>query len=428
MFQKIIFSILLFVANMQTLKALVYLNSLESQSSKEETKMSFKFSAKEDFEAIQFENAETYLFFKLPQTTNAIAHQFVDANSPFLRKIGLYQKEPGLLEVRLYPSTDAAKILAALKFKFIDQKLILTLDHQIVENTAVTPFTGTKENATTTQPTVEQKPVTQILSVKNESLSKEPLSLAPVSELTLSKEQMNDLMPVDEALKNIEVKEEKTAPSVMIKNSDDEAIAQVLAKDNANKSAKSSLVSYQPYLQKLALVGAIFMGIAFAFLMIKRKKSSRLNSQKLEASLKTIASVHLGPKHKVSLLDVNGQQILVGLTADNIHFHSLPIQNLAAKYLNKPTSENFDDTFSKTSLSEASTKNRIAPPVKNVMPKELSMQTPTQQQTSGIERKKNFPKIKVSIDDDGIHELDTKDEKIKDFSRLIKEKLKNFPK
>jgi len=219
-----------------------------------------------DWKEVVLEEHGTFLQVKLPQTQIPASGEFIDGNGPFLRKLATFQlpDEDGAL--RLFVNQDAAKAKLATTAELLGDRLVITIDHKKLEQ-LIAPQA------------VKQDTATDIIG----------------------KTTVDKSSPAPSDLINAEAKPEKIAPT-----------------------ETSGVSNLAPQLTKLAgFCGIMFLAlIAAHWARARRIKRSRgsFDRQAVEpVSLKVLSSVNIGPKQRLTLVQVGDQQILLGVSSESIN-------------------------------------------------------------------------------------------------------------
>ena len=237
-----------------------------------------------DWKEVPLEEHGTFLQIKLPQTQIPASGEFIDGNGPFLRKLATFQLPGDDGALRLFINQDATKAKLATTAELLGDRLIITIDHKKLEQ-LITPQVGKQDTAA-------------------------------------------------EIIANTTVEKTSPAPSDLIG-------AEAMAKASS-KQDPAEIINLGPQLTKLAAFGAVlFLSLAGAhWARARRMKRNRgsFDRPSLEpASLRILSTVNIGPKQRLSLVQVGDQQILLGISADAINMitnvESKPRQNSFARQL-----------------------------------------------------------------------------------------------
>ena len=186
--------------------------------------------------------------------------KFYDGNSPFVRKVAAFQVAETTVGIRLFVTKDAASIMPALKSDFLGDRLTILIDHNKIATQAdKAPFKGVPSVNEVIQSTEVEKNATDPVKATSESNG--------LSEFSVSPDQLK----------------EKLIP--------------------------------------IAIFSAIMLA-GLLVLMTLRKLRMRAAGA-LEATsltMKTLASYNLAPKQKITLIEIGGEKILLGVTPDQINY------------------------------------------------------------------------------------------------------------
>lgn len=362
----------------------------------------------------------------LPGTIVPEPGKFYDLGKPYLAKIGVFQVSPSDAAIRLFSSSEynSSDLIKGLKTELLGARILITFDHRMIESSKTTEQVQAKYGP----PYITNK------------------------------------LSADDVIAKTKVRDDLPAPAEIVKST--------------NPHSTSSV---RGYLSKFAIVGAFLASLILISIGIRsslRKKTDALKNLDGAVTLKTLASMALAPRQKVSVIQVGNEKILLGLTPDSITFltslsqdqnkpvtarashQSLPqlpvdpapkqenqrISNQRPKALTGTLgfSEMMGDMEDSPSQKELPRLKKLAgndeatlrPRQEQLPAPKLDMTTP-----KGLREKSRATgnQINIAVGEDGIKEMPRRkpattpknsasppQETIDDVTRLIREKLKNF--
>lgn len=219
-----------------------------------------------DWKNIELEEHGTFLQVKLPQTLIPASGEFFDGNGPFLRKLASFQLGGDDGALRLFVNQDASKAKLASSAELLGDRIVITIDHKKLEQliTPATKSTGVESGNVASSAAIQEESGKTLTAATSASATTNP---APTS-------------------------------------SDNRTLHEQLTKG-------------------AAICAILFMSLV-ALQMFKsrrlRKKHHSRNVPHVEpVAMKVLSSISLGQKQKLTLVQVGSQQILLGLTPDNIN-------------------------------------------------------------------------------------------------------------
>jgi flagellar protein FliO/FliZ len=309
---------------------------------------------------VEIEEHGTFLQIKLPQTLIPASGEFLDGNGPFLRKLASFQVGSDDGAIRLFINQDASKAKLATSAELLGDRIVVTIDHKKLE---------------------------QLIS--------------PAQKVNPS-----EAVPV--------TSDRADTPEVVTAAQSVSTPAQ--AKINTNVTENSQLYAQ---LTKGAGICALLFICLLTVQFIKsrrgRAKNQSKNSPQIEpVTMRVLSSISLGQKQKLTLVQVGNQQILLGLTPDNISLL-----------------KNIDDTNSQTRFARALETANPNAEVRLKNPGEITsgqarktLTTPAVKSRSiGSNRGSN---INIAIGEDG--PVDLKSSKSEDdITKILRDRLRNLP-
>jgi flagellar protein FliO/FliZ len=317
----------------------------------------------------------------LPNTMVPKPGQFVEANSPYIRKFAAFQLDEQTAGLRLFVTKEAAHLVGAVTTDILENRVVVMLDHAEAEKQLLAHFDGV------------------------------PVTGGPTAEEVVQKTEVRSDVP-DPA------KTQVTARNVPAK-------AQTAATPDA-----AAAPSWSDGLQEKMVMVTIFMAVMLA-LMIGMKSWRRVMTKMPGApvqdySLKTLATHAVGPKQKLTVIQVGQEQILLGVSPDNINFlTSLKNPNDA-----QPRVAIDPALFQKQALPKEAPVRRSGPVLDDVPPRPAARP----RSTPRSELPEPGSAISYGINDQGIKNMKPSSRQqeepssVDDVTRMIRKKLRDLPK
>jgi flagellar biogenesis protein FliO len=313
-----------------------------------------------DWKNLDIEEHGTFLQVKLPNTQVPASGEFLDGSGPFLRKLASFQTGVDDGALRLFINQDAAKAKLASSAELLGDRIVITIDHKKLE---------------------------QLISPAENKVT--PALVQPVSS--------GDQQPALAAA-------EPSTP------------AQV---DNKRSTALPSQ-NLHTQLTKGAAVCALLFIVLLGAQFFKSRKARRGGTAKssdyLEpATMRVLSSISIGQKQKLTLVQVGGQQLLLGVTAESI--------NLLTSIDQRATTAQFS-----RALENANPDAEI----KLKSPAELTPATKRQPLTASTVKARSLgptkgSSINVAIGEDGPVNVRSNSKKDDDITKILRDRLRNLP-
>lgn len=315
-----------------------------------------------DWKNLELEEHGTFLQVKLPNTHVPASGEFLDGSGPFLRKLASFQTGVDDGALRLFINQDAAKAKLASSAELLGDRIVITIDHKKLE---------------------------QLIS-SNDS------KIAPAA-----------------------------AQPAVSNNAQATAASPIAAQSNASTTeAKRSteLPSQNLYTQltKGAAVCAILFIALLCAQFLRARKIRRggiaKNGDYLEpATMRVLSTIPIGQKQKLTLVQVGGQQLLLGVTSESI--------NLLTQIDSRPSVAQFSKA-----LENANPNAEIK--LKN--PAELNAPTKRQPLTASTVKPRTLgptkgSNINVAIGEDGPVNVRGNSKKDDDITKILRDRLRNLP-
>lgn len=312
------------------------------------------------WKAVEIEEHGTFLQIKLPQTLIPASGEFLDGNGPFLRKLASFQlgSEDGAL--RLFVNQDATKAKLATSAELLGDRIVVTIDHKKLEQ-LITP--GQKSFGPEAPASSNEK-----------IISSEPVATVPTKETA--------------------------------------AVASTNPNSVENRQLHAQLT------KGAAICALLFMALlGFQFFKSRRnrvKNQTKGVPQIEPVTMKVLSSITLGQKQKLTLVQVGTQQILLGLTPDNISLLT-----------------NIEDKSSNGTFARALETANPNAEVRLKSPAEISSGSARKTLTTPAVRSRTVgntrgSSINIAVGEDG--PVDMKSSKSEDdITKILRDRLRNLP-
>lgn len=362
----------------------------------------------------QFQDHGSFLQLNLPGAIVPEPGKFYDGSNPYLPKVAVFQVTPSEAGIRFFASKNAAKIKEALSAELLGNRIMITIDHLKLEAL------------------LAQAPA--------------PIELVgPPSELAQSNPT------AESVIAQTEVSTDIPAPAALFKGD---------AKTKAAAEAKlaSGGIDLRGKLISVSIFSAAMLGLLGLTWLLRpylRKKAAAKGLVSEPAfGMKTLASLPLAARQKISLIQVGDEKILLGVTPDNVTFLTAIGKSQPAQ---APQAFAAPQSFTRMLETRAeSLEMRQAPVLKKLpgndpetlgAPKaETPTKAPVQEPVKASEPKAKLQggRINLSVGEDGVKQVPTgkrsKDsakspasedsgdgqKAIDDVTRMIREKLKTL--
>jgi flagellar protein FliO/FliZ len=360
---------------------LMMMGPIDGESDQKSSIITVRYDSKPGFPKPKVEAMGSFIQVTLPNTMVPKPGQFVEANSPYIRKFAAFQLDEQTAGLRLFVTKEAAHLVGAVTTDILENRVVVMLDHAEAEKQLLAHFDGV------------------------------PVTGGPTAEEVVQKTEVRSDVP-DPA------KTQVTARNVPAK-------AQTAATPDA-----AAAPSWSDGLQEKMVMVTIFMAVMLA-LMIGMKSWRRVMTKMPGApvqdySLKTLATHAVGPKQKLTVIQVGQEQILLGVSPDNINFlTSLKNPNDA-----QPRVAIDPALFQKQALPKEAPVRRSGPVLDDVPPRPAARP----RSTPRSELPEPGSAISYGINDQGIKNMKPSSRQqeepssVDDVTRMIRKKLRDLPK
>jgi flagellar biosynthetic protein FliO len=313
-----------------------------------------------DWKNLDIEEHGTFLQVKLPNTQVPASGEFLDGSGPFLRKLASFQTGVDDGALRLFINQDAAKAKLASSAELLGDRIVITIDHKKLEQLISPP-----ENKVT------------------------PAVVQPVS----SGEQQTAL-----------TSSQPTTPTQT---------------ENRRSTALPSQNLHAQLTKGAAVCALLFIALLCAQFFKSRKArrggAAKSNDYLEPATMRVLSSISIGQKQKLTLVQVGGQQLLLGVTAESINLLT-----------------SIDQRGTATQFSRALENANPDAEIKLKSPAELTPAAKRQPLTASTVKARSLgptkgSSINVAIGEDGPVNVRSNSKKDDDITKILRDRLRNLP-
>jgi len=298
----------------------------------------------------EIQNHGAFLQLTLPGTIVPEPGKFFEGIAPYMPKIAAFQLTSSDAGIRFFINQDAAKTKDALTAEILGDRIVLTLDARRLASIPAAPAPAPMiSTATAAVPDFIERDL-----------------IGPPAPSTISADQVIARTPVREG---------GPAPSEQLKSD----TATFTGSEKAGALATGGF-DMRDKLVRVAMFSAVMLGLLLLTWLAKPYLKRRgmlkgdLTGQDM-LTMKTIATLALAPRQKISLIQVGNERLLIGISPDQITFLSAiapsaptyqnrtQAQTLAAQ--NKSTPE-LPPEFNKLLSASDTLEMRPAPVLKNL--------------------------------------------------------------
>lgn len=335
-------------------KIMTTLGLVDGESDDKGTTITVRLDKKPAWETVpELQNHGAFLQLVLPETLVPEPGKFFDGGSPFVPKIAVFQLTPSEAGIRFFLARDAAKTRAALSAALLDNRIVLTLDHQKLAS-------GLAEGRPAERPGPVAASATPAEQAATETPDEVPdyvdaIAKVESAESVIARTQIDhELPPPAEVLKaeapvsaavassggaaspaaktsvaEAEVKSASAAPKPGVSKvaaGRGPAAAVPLAPVEADGSLKRLGANAGIDLREKLVQVTLFFGAMFGLLLLSFAMRSTLRRRTRAATgeqpidMKMLASLPLAARQKLSLVQVGDERILIGVTPESVTF------------------------------------------------------------------------------------------------------------
>lgn len=324
-----------------------------------------------EWKDVVIEEHGTFLQIKMANTMIPASGEFIDGNGPFLKKIATFQlpNEDGAL--RFFINQDAAKAKLATTAELLGNRLIITIDHTKLE----------------------------------QLISAQPAKAANVT--------ASEIVAKTQVEKNI------PAPGDLIAGSPTDPAKSPDAPLAATGELRAQLTKAAAFFAILLLAL-----IASQVVKAKRRKAGNFSSARglsQPTALKILSSIAVGPKQKVTLIQVGYQEILIGIGPESINL-------LSVLATNTPTNNFARHLESANANTDIRLKSPAEPTPSSPQRRPMTAATVRTQAPTSKPTSVTGNRINVGVGDDGAKNMNPPmSQKNDDITRILRDRLRNIP-
>ena len=385
------------------------LGAIDTEVENDSTLITVRLSAQPAWKDLSLEDHGTFLQIKFPATVIPNSGEFLDGNGPYLKKIATFQLSGDDGAIRLFINQDAAKAKLATTAELLGERVVITIDHKKLEQ-LIQPSREDIKSVSTTADGIIQKTV-----VKNDQPEPSAIVSKSVDEKGSSK---------------VSVAEERPGAEVAALNLKDKLVAAA------------------------GFCAAMFVLLLFAhwWRLKRNRKGSFKESNRMDpAAMRILGHLNISSKQRLSLVQVGHQQILIGVSPEQISFLTKvepePRPNGPANHKPQSTGPNRGSFGQHLLNSDPNAEVKLKPidptlprparkPSEQASPQardpQKSRPAPSELPNPGQRRNQ----LRVKISDDGIEDMGGAgsaresaggEKSYDDITRIIRDRLKNLP-
>lgn len=373
-------------------KGLLALGKIETEVENDLTLITAKLNKLPTWKTLEIEDHGTFIQIKMPGTTIESSGEFFDGTGPYLKKIASFQVGENDGALRLFLNQDAAKAKLATTAELLGERIVITIDHKKLEQ-LITPSSA-KEAASNV--------ASNMNSAKSDDVKSTPAS-----------------SPSDSAA---------AAPTVVGATQVQTPVVEVSAgPDSLNLKDKLMTAAAFCAAMLLFLLGSTL----YRNKRIKGLKAAKLFDSVEPAPMKVLSNLSVSGRQRLSLVQVGSQQILIGISPDNISF----LTEVTPKARQQSAQQSFSnhllhsDPNAEVKLKQAD--------VGAQRPSRKPSDAATAQRPN-VTAKQIQPtnRVNVRVGDDGVSDLRSRgvkndrgsaDQPFDDITKIIRDRLKNLP-
>ncbi|HYX39257.1 MAG TPA: flagellar biosynthetic protein FliO [Oligoflexus sp.] len=368
---------------------LMTMGPIDGESDQKASIITVRYDSKPGFPKPKVEAMGSFIQVTLPSTMVPKPGQFIEANSPYIRKFAAFQLDEQTAGLRMFVTKEASHLVGAVTTDILENRVVIMLDHVEAEKQLLAHFDGV------------------------------PVTGGPTAEEVVKKTEVRSDIP-DPAKTQVAPKE-------------------AAAKAQVAPATAPETPAWSDGLQdKLVLVTG-FLAVML-MLLIGMKSWRRMMTKKWpgapveDYSLKTLATHAVGPKQKLTVVQVGQEQILLGVSPDNINF--LTSLKKPSETQAQPRVAIDPAMFQKQALPKEAQVRRSGPVLDDVSPRPA----PRQRATPRSELPEPGSAISYGISDQGIKNMKSQNRasseprasdepsSVDDVTRMIRKRLRDLPK
>ena len=398
---KVLSILLLLLAGQTAFAGVEAIQKISGESSESNSMISVVFDQTIDAKNLKIEAHGSFIQVSISDSIVSEPGKFYDGNSPLVRKIAAFQIAETTVGIRLFVTQEASRVLPAVSTDFLGDRLSILIDHAKVSTKAdKPPFRGVPS--------------------------------------------------LNEVIENTKVESNATDPAKPV----------MVGADSHTDQDKGFGLSVEQLKEKLIPL-AIFSAIMLAGLLVlaSLRRIRQGAAKALDAhpvTMKTLASYNLAPKQKLTLIEVSGEKILLGVTPDQINYLTSIKAGEKPQSYGSRSRQILNHVASQVESRQSSTGTAARQDLVSPKSEKDSRQQPKLPKSTGADRKQEpvqsdrttatkGRRISYAVGDDGINPVNTsrkqskppvqnqedtfeEPKSIEDVTNLIRRKLQDLPK
>ncbi|MBC7533140.1 MAG: flagellar biosynthetic protein FliO [Oligoflexus sp.] len=404
---------------------LLTLGPIDGESDAKSSVITMRYDTKPGFTKPVVEAHGSFLQVILPHTMVLKPGVFVEANSPYIRKFAAFQLDEDTAALRMFVTKEAENIVGAATVDILENRVLVVIDHEKAEKALLANFSGVPVKGSpdkVVKATEVRTDIPDPIALMSKTQIEGP-SIGPALPLQ---------MPAAAAISSVAAAStsELTASKV--------DVAEV-SKDKAKAAVAGTTEAAEPRwadtMESKLVAVTVFVALMLV-LLIALKSWRRVAVKTLtpgaDFSIKTLATHALGPKQRISVIQVGQEQILLGVSPDGINF----LTSLKQQTADTPRMQLDPSMYQKTLSSNPKRPNREISGVEPLQ-KSRSPETRAEPRASEarLDRADAGSSIRYGVGDSGIKNFKESgsssgrdQESLEDVTRMIRKKLKDLPK
>jgi flagellar protein FliO/FliZ len=407
---------------------LMTLGPIDGESDQKSSVITLRYDSKPGFQKPLVEAHGSFLQIVLPNTLVLKPGVFQDANSPYIRKFAPFQLDEDTAALRLFVTKEAENLAPAVSVDILENRVLIIVDHEKAEKAIGPAFNGVPVRG---GPSPEE--VVKQVAVRSDI--PDPISLMANPKTLEPSAPDRAPLPSPALLGEAAVAQSAPGSASALRT----PLATPMKAEAQAAGSEASPPRWADSIETKLIAVAIFCALMIG-LLIALKSWRRVATKALppgaDFSLRTLASHALGPKQKITVIQVGQEQILLGVSPEGISF----LTSL------RPQTENpsmgrmpLDPSLYQKTLSP-SPKRAPLREAEEALPRPSTISRSANRQTRDMEPRTSGAEpgssIRYGVGDEGIKNLKSKtasapsanDESLEDVTRLIRKKLKDLPK
>ncbi|MBC7658655.1 MAG: flagellar biosynthetic protein FliO [Chitinophagaceae bacterium] len=374
------------------------LGPIDAESDQKASVITMRYDTKPAFTKPVAEAHGSFIQVVLPHTMVLKPGVFVEAKSPYIRKFTVIQLDEDTAALRLFVTKEAEHLVGAVTVDILENRVLVIMDHERAEKELLANFNGVPVQG---GPSPEQV-------VKGTEVRKDIPD--PIALMGNAKADPNTIAAASPTA--VPEGASVAMAGTVSKTKAKKAVLEEAPKEKWTDGIENKLVA-------VTIFCAVMLGLLVAIKSWRRVAVKAL-APGADFSLKTLATHALGPKQRITVIQVGQEQILLGVSPDGINFLTSLKPQAAEPRIQ------LDPSMYQRTLSP-SPKRPAARESQGVEPLQKS-RTPE----SRSDRPEPGSSIRYGVGDAGIKNFKDEghrdQESLEDVTRLIRKKLKDLPK